>query len=517
MDLDSYHRSRTTGHQPFRSACYAPFVGLSFDMHGTVSVCAFTRATPLGWVGEAPLIDLWTGERAAEIRRAVRADDLDRYCTRCAEEIAGGNLHPVAVGFDPFTAPDDDPWPLRMEFALSNTCNLQCVMCSGEFSSAIRARREGLPPLASPYDDDFVEQLRPFLPRLRQARFLGGEPFLGEVNFRIWELMVETGSGAECNVTTNGTVWTPRMEAVLEALPFSVGVSIDGVRPETVEAVRAGASHARIMEHLGRFVDYRDRHGTSLSLTFCLMVENWREFGDFLRMGEDLGCQVYVNTVRQPPRHSLYRLPTTALREVVDDLRSREASVAEHLSLNRTVWHEQIGRLAAELASRTSRSDRAGAGGTRPVGAATRWEDLADAVGAPGLDEDGLVAVLGAAARDGEVSVLRCAPDDTLVAGDTYAGLDVSHLVGRSSRRVFPYLAEVYGHRTDVLAEATRPGCLVRIVEFGDGVRPPTVVALVVHRRPDEAGTSRIGAVLDRGGPGPAPSPVPVAQPTVRR
>jgi hypothetical protein len=180
------------------------------------------------------------------------------------------------------------------------------------------------------------------------------------------------------------------------------------------------------------------------------------------------------------------------------------------------VWHEQIGRLAAELAARDARPAGAAPSGPDPGPAGedlSRWEALAEAASAPDLDEAGLVAVLAGAARGGEVSVLRCDADDTLVEGSTYAGLDVSHLVGGSSRRVFPYLAEVYGHRTDVLAEATRPGCLVRIVEFGDAGRRPTVVALVVHRRGEEPGTSRIGAVLD----GTGPVPVPVGQPVVRR
>ena len=33
-------------------------------------------------------------------------------------------------------------WPERLELALSNACNLQCVMCNGELSSSIRIHRE---------------------------------------------------------------------------------------------------------------------------------------------------------------------------------------------------------------------------------------------------------------------------------------------------------------------------------------------------------------------------------------
>lgn len=62
----------------------------------------------------------------------------------------------------PVEGPDPD-WPRQMEFSVSNTCNLQCVMCNGEWSSSIRSQREGLPPLPKVYDDAFFDGLRDFL------------------------------------------------------------------------------------------------------------------------------------------------------------------------------------------------------------------------------------------------------------------------------------------------------------------------------------------------------------------
>ena len=35
-------------------------------------------------------------------------------------------------------------YPSVLEFELINTCNLECVMCTGEYSSLIRAKREKL-------------------------------------------------------------------------------------------------------------------------------------------------------------------------------------------------------------------------------------------------------------------------------------------------------------------------------------------------------------------------------------
>ncbi|CAB4805390.1 MAG: radical SAM protein [Actinobacteria bacterium] len=500
VNLDAYHLGRSIEHQPFRSACYAPFVGLSFDMNGSVSVCAFTRTKPLGRVGETPLMEMWRGERISRLREAVVADDLSYACSRCAEEIAGGNLSgSLAVGFDQFTASSDPEWPTRMEFALSTACNLQCVMCSGEFSSSIRAHREGLPPLPQSYGDEFLEELDPFLPHLQQARFLGGEPFLAEINFRIWERMIELGLQVECNVTTNGTQWTPRVQRVLEQLPFSIGISIDGTTPETVELIRSGGSYARIMENLAQFVAYRDRHGSSLSLTFCLMIENAHEFVDYLLMAEDLGCQVYVNTVRQPVRHSLYQLAPDDLQEVLSRMEVQAAAVAGRLSLNSAALQEQLARLRSHLDTSLGTPVEF----ARASVESAQYQQLVDSLSEPELSESELIQLLQKASADQlagveAVSVLRCDAHERIIEGNHYVGLGQEEFLSAHASVLHPMLAERIGHRVDVLADRSGNGSSTRVLSFGEPGAESAVMVTMARRGPDPWSTSRYATLLKR-------------------
>jgi len=498
VNLDAYYSARSIDQQPFRSACYAPFVGLSFDMTGSVSVCAFTRTKPLGRVGESPLIEMWQGERISRLRNAVAADDLSYACSRCAEEIAGGNLSGnLAAGFDQFTAAAVPEWPTRMEFALSTACNLQCVMCSGEFSSAIRAHREGLPPLPLSYGEEFLEELTPFLPHLQQARFLGGEPFLAEINFRIWERMIDLGLQVECNVTTNGTQWTQRVQRVLEQLPFSIGISIDGTTPDTVELIRSGASYQKIMQNLRNFVAYRDRHGSSLSLTFCLMVENAHEFVDYLLMAEDLGCQVYVNTVRQPVRHSLYFLPPDQLRAVIDRLETQAAAVAGSLVLNAAALHGQLERLHTFLDECVETPVAV----TRAASQRTGFDKLVDALSEPDLDESEVLNILQQASADqplgaDAVSVVRCDAEELMLEGNHYVGLRAEQFASLHSSVLHPMLAEIFGHRINILADQSGNGSSTRVLGFGEPGAEHFVMVTTARRGPQPWSTSRYATRL---------------------
>src|SRR5678816_2700847 len=100
----------------------------------------------------------------------------------------------------------------------SNTCNLACVMCTGEYSSVIRAK-EGLPPMPAVYDEQFFEDLAFYLPHVKELSFLGGEPFLQLECFRVWDMLIERELSPICHVTTNGSLYDARVERVLQNLP----------------------------------------------------------------------------------------------------------------------------------------------------------------------------------------------------------------------------------------------------------------------------------------------------------
>src|SRR5436190_1217195 len=136
-----------------RTACNAPFSSLYLDPRGEVRACCMNQYHRLGNVTTESLEAIWTGPRAAELRSRVAADDLSLGCELCQVHIDAGDgasayLH-VFDGLPPTSlAP---AWPQQLELALSNACNLQCVMCNGDLSSAIRVHREGRSALPEVY------------------------------------------------------------------------------------------------------------------------------------------------------------------------------------------------------------------------------------------------------------------------------------------------------------------------------------------------------------------------------
>lgn len=358
--IEEYHQSRLYTDKAFRSSCYAPHVSMYFDTLGNVLACCQNTKYAVGNVKTERLPDIWNGTKIQKLRTALEKDRFSAGCQFCEWQISVGNyVNAFTRKFDMFPVESHQPeWPQMMEFSVSNACNLECIMCIGTLSSSIRARREGLPPIPKVYTEQFFSDLRPFLHHLKFAKFLGGEPFLEAESMKIWDIMHEEGVVFPCNVTTNGTQWTNRVVKVLERFPISICVSMDGATKKTVESIRINANFETVHENFRRFHKYTRERGTDLTLTYCLMRQNWHEFGDYLLFADDWDCPVCVNLVREPPHCSLYTLPIPELAKIAEALEKQQETILPKLGKNRSVWIDQITaiRRRVENSGESSRS-----------------------------------------------------------------------------------------------------------------------------------------------------------------
>lgn len=325
---------------------------MDFAPEGNVHACCVNAAHPLGNVRFETLRQIWDGERAQALRAAMARDDYGYGCGSCRHREALGTGEADLTYYRRNPPPRSLEWPELMAFGLHNTCNLACVMCGGNLSSRLRAS-EGRPRLEPAYGDRFFDELAQFLPHLRRAEFRGGEPFLVREHFRVFEMLIDLDNGIETQVTTNGTIWNDRVEAVLDSLAMQVTFSIDGVTEATNTAIRVGTDHAAVLANLDRFVEHARDRGTRLDLSFCVLRENWHELGDLLRLADGLDVEGHPQLVLDP-EHGLQRLPTPELTQVVEHLTAQTGSLERDLALevNVAAWRKILGWMDAELRQR---------------------------------------------------------------------------------------------------------------------------------------------------------------------
>ncbi|GIV33329.1 MAG: hypothetical protein KatS3mg031_0864 [Chitinophagales bacterium] len=299
--------------------CYAPWLALNFDQTGNVTACCFNRRHILGRYPANRLREIWEGAEANALRQAMADYRFDLGCQSCERMIEEGNYQSVLIShFDDYypliahrlnghkswfdklfktAGARALPDPVVFEFEISNTCNLECIMCGGKWSSAIRKNREKKPQPPNPYDQNFVEEVKQFLPNLKRANFLGGEPFLISLYYELWEAILDINPSIDVAITSNGTVMNTRAKRIIEKLPHCrITLSVDSLQKETWETIRVNGS----FEHLQETMDYLLRTGKLVSFSVCPMIQNRMEIPHLIHFCADKHLDIYFNVVYEP-------------------------------------------------------------------------------------------------------------------------------------------------------------------------------------------------------------------------
>lgn len=321
------------------TACPAPMINLHFSQLGVVTACCFNRTFVLGVYPESSVAEIWQGRAATELREALARGDFSKGCGKCWQQIQARDFsgsHAVfysrqasmlaerrqGLGLLPEGAAV--ALPMKLEFNLHNACNLQCIMCHGLASSAIRTRREGLRAMPNPYDDAFAAQLEPLLPYVVETDFMGGEPFLVPVYRRIWDLLARVNPKARACILTNATILDAGLQKLLESINCWIHVSIDSFRKDTYERIRRGASHEEVMAHCRYFQGLMAERGLPLVWRYCPLRLNWHEIPETVSYCTENGISLFFNQVDSPIGLALTTLPAAELSRVVDTLEAQQ-------------------------------------------------------------------------------------------------------------------------------------------------------------------------------------------------
>jgi len=316
----AYNKFRPAG--PQKLFCYVPFNNMSFSFKGRVLACAYNQKVVLGNYPQMSIHDMWfNSEMGNKLRGHMEKNDLNYGCKHCkyfAEHYKFSGLKPLV--YDKYADFKAGQFPRVMEFELSNTCNFECIMCNGEVSSSIRKNRDKLPPLKSPYNDVFVEQLKDFVPYLKEAKFYGGEPFYTPIYFKIWDLMFRLNPKIKLFVITNGSILTPQVKDVLEKGNFDIGVSMDATNKELLESIRKNVNYETLTDNINYFNNYCKRKGKKLVISFTVMRINYAEFPLMIKFCNSLDAILYVSYLKTPDRYAIWNLPAENLRAIREEM-----------------------------------------------------------------------------------------------------------------------------------------------------------------------------------------------------
>jgi len=189
--------------------------------------------------------------------------------------------------------------PLKLEIALTDKCNLSCIMClqrtQGKHEITERTRRE----------------ISALIPCLEMINWIGGEASLSPYFEPLFDEAARYPR-LHHNIITNGLFIDERWAEKLAKNRTCVCISVDGFTAETYEHVRRGARFDALVAVLSRLQKYFAAYPISdrprLFLNFVLMKCNIRDLDHLVGFAHRFGIKmVQVNSLNPFPPDSEYQ------------------------------------------------------------------------------------------------------------------------------------------------------------------------------------------------------------------
>ena len=274
--------------------CLAPFTTLNFDSSGNINVCCYNRTYSLGKYPDVTLMQAWFGDKLKHLREQIQNYNFNVGCDLCCDQIISKNYeNSLLRNFDMFKDAVS-VYPINLEFEFGNVCNYECIMCGGKWSSSIRKNREKLSPIKTPFDDAFIKQVIELAPHLKSLKFLGGEPFLTPIYYKILEQISEINNDIVVFITTNGSILNERVLKLREKFKrIGVIVSLDSLNNETYSKIRKNGNLPSVLKNINTFYENK----MLASIAFSPVIQNVYETHDVINFCQERNIKFFINTV----------------------------------------------------------------------------------------------------------------------------------------------------------------------------------------------------------------------------
>ena len=234
-------------------SCYAAFNHMRITRLGLMMPCCFSTLKNQVWSKEKGLKHYWFEGLNTEYQDHFLDGKLHNGCDTCKQRIEEGITPPILdYDWNDNNRLDNAmniSWPKIFEFEISNLCNMECPMCVGYLSSKHAMNRDKhIDWGTNLFDDDdnlnhLIEELKDFIPHLKEMRFVGGEPLAHKAMYKIAKVVREIKPELKIQVCTNGSIFNRQVKEICEKNNMSFSFSLDTIIPEEYQTIRIGGKY----------------------------------------------------------------------------------------------------------------------------------------------------------------------------------------------------------------------------------------------------------------------------------
>jgi len=301
---DSVPPASPPRHQPGDGLiCHYPFHFMQIFYDKVYFCCPDWTKFSIGNLREQSLAEIWNSSTARFIRQKMYRNEWEDICNPCCPYIAA---HRASGKRIPYASLEDyrvltpgqirqirskhdfmEHPPTGFKIDNSNTCNLDCLMCTRH---------------ANADDPELIQkteaEIAPFLPTAKVIYLTGnGEPLAIRHTREMISGDYSFNPDLEFNLITNGLLLPKFWDRIQHQKFGDLMISVDAATKTTYEKIRRGGTWESLMKSLALVKCNRDRF-RSVTINMTVMRENYREIPTFIDLATAFGFSASFQRIR---------------------------------------------------------------------------------------------------------------------------------------------------------------------------------------------------------------------------
>ena len=326
--------------------CVLPFTSL-YGGRESMPCCEYKGEidTPENWTS-TPIDELWHSEKFQNVRRKFYKQKLPNECTICIQDEQQGIESKRQYSNKKFEEKTNRYYniptltpdvPTDYDMRLSNYCNLECVMCGPNHSTAIASRITDYPQSDDFHikvrlatyrkNTEYFSYMKQHISKVKKILLAGGEPFLMPDVIEFLKQLSESKAtpNIDLRILTNGTVFRSQwIEYLSSYKSLTIQVSLDGVG-NVLEYVRYPNRWKKVYNNLKQLKELQNQNeNIQINLNPCVHLLNLTGIHKVLETGIEFGFNVSPSFVYEANGHDYLRIS-----RLKDDVRNKEADILE--------------------------------------------------------------------------------------------------------------------------------------------------------------------------------------------